>query len=595
MSELDATTVIRLVLWAIAGSAFLLTIAAFVIVVISAASLSSAKNYGIRKREACGNEYQEHETARHELFQAYNEKIKYLMKTAMGFVLYALAAPLAYSTIANIRSSQSAWKTRKNWWLVVISWVTLAIVVTYYAMFISKDVTSNKLSKYFESKALKVTGQVDTYSKGTIAVAATLSGSMLALIAVSLYIAGQTSSVPVHSSAKAIAIAYGVVTLFAAAVFILVNANRKDLEAGLLTRYNIARNELQTAVTSLLGKSDVFKTSMMINVKRSEPLHLGDPDIVNMTDSYKYVEHRPGKDTFTQSESIPAKQLKLLIQPYLESADIDFQTKVALLELTQRMYAANVSDDFLFDVTTVNATIDQLFKDPSNGTRKNEVITALQNMTGKITFEKLLRMIREANKQRKDDTELNEKNLIAQDLRILVSSKITNTVDNKISYKALYPLIKGYPISSQMDQSIKDRLQSLMMFIVHNSTYGDNVQVNLDSISYYLDTTNTVPFDIATALHGKVSRPVPDTDVAKYQMAMRNIRQLESRAINTANRFSTYVTVVGGFLLFVVLYILMRIGMTFNPDLTVMITGGGMLLTIFAITWYAWFYVKLML
>lgn len=571
-----------------------LIVASYILMLINARILGKAKGYGERKRETCGNEYLELETARYELFKAYDKAPRRIMVAINMMLLISLGIPLLVSAINYFSLNTKAGDGKGQKLLILIAIILwFATVITYFK-FIAKEGASKKVSKYLSTfnKQFDKNEQMRSVKVLTIAV------PILVVFAITTWLLHKQGSDEIKLKLN---IGLGITILLTTMILILIARDRVALQRDVYQKYLDAKSGLQQIVLSLKSNPE-FRRYLDINIRRAHPNVQGEgltDEEPYLSELYAYVEHRPGRDSWSSVEGYTSVAMaKDVFKGYIDSAP-NVQAKIDLMELLQTMYVQGESLD-TFKLTDIDTWLTAIFSIPSTN---SSISTSLNtSMTSPPTV----------NAQSQDSQQAAQRTRIYNAIfaKIQEAAKVANTSVDSLSYTTLASVIQAYakypvdkenklltPAPSGDDKLILDHL---MTYIVHMSTYKHNVNISFESIQYYLETASKVDETVISDMRNKFDdlekTRVGNTSLMTFQKAMRAARSVEDAAIKSTNAYLRKVVFISAILLAIVIYVMIRISMeNAGPDKTYIVFAGGLLLGVFAITWYSWFYAKLKL
>lgn len=589
LSELPISQTTALVTCAV------LIVASYILMLINARILGKAKGYGERKRETCGNEYLELETARYELFKAYDKAPRRIMVAINMLLLISLGIPLLVSAINYFSLNTKAGDGKGQKLLILIAIILwFATVITYFK-FIAKEGASKKVSKYLSTfnKQFDKNEQMRSVKVLTIAV------PILVVFAITTWLLHKQGSDEIKLKLN---IGLGITILLTTMILILIARDRVALQRDVYQKYLDAKSGLQQIVLSLKSNPE-FRRYLDINIRRAHPNVQGEgltDEEPYLSELYAYVEHRPGRDSWSSIEGYTSVAMaKDVFKGYIDSAP-NVQAKIDLMELLQTMYVQGESLD-TFKLTDIEKWLKAIFSIPSTNSSTSTSLST--GMKSPPTVNAESQNVQQAAQR----AQIYE----AIFAKIQEAAKVANTkgVDS-LSYTTLASVIQAYakspvdkenkmltPAPSGDDKLILDHL---MTYIVHMSTYKHDVNISFESIQYYLETASKVDETVISDMRNKFDdlekTRVGNTSLMTFQKAMRTARGVEEAAIKSTDAYLRKVVFISAILLAIVIYVMIRISMqTVGPDKTYIVFAGGLLLGVFAITWYSWFYAKLKL
>lgn len=571
-----------------------LVVASYILMLINARILGKAKGYGVRKRETCGNEYLELETARYELFKAYDKASRRIMVAINMMLLIGLGIPLLVSAINYFSLNNRVGDGTAQRLLIPLAiFLWFATVITYFK-FIAKEGASKKVSKYLSTfnKQFDKNEQMRSVKVLTIAV------PILVVFAISTWLLHKQGSDAIKIKVN---IGLGISFLLTTMILILIARDRVALQRDVYQKYLDAKSGLQQIVLALKNNPE-FRRYLDINIRRAHPNIQGD----GLTDEepysselYAYVEHRPGRDSWSSKEGYTTVAMaKDVFKEYIDAAPT-VQAKIDLMELLQTMYIQGESLD-TFKLTDIETWLKAIFSISSTDSS-----TSTSLSTGMTSTPIVIAQSQDVQ-QEAQRTQIYE----AIFAKIQEAAKVANSSVESLSYTTLASVIQTYA-KSPVDEEDKiltpapsgDHkliLDHLMTYIVHMSTYKHNVNISFESIQYYLETASKVDETVISDMRNKFDdlekTRVGNSTLMTFQKAMRSARGVEDAAIKSTAAYLSKVILISAILLAFVVYVMIRICMqTIGPDITYIVFAGGLLLGVFAITWYSWFYAKLKL
>lgn len=549
----------------------ILIVAAWILLMITAHKLSYAKLYGERKRNACGNEYLELETARYELDLIYNAKIGKMIKAGMVIlytvclIVIVVAAVMliepAFSdylrhwpfmkAVANASTEPKRLIWYKFYGCLVIIVLVLAVLGTYLAVYI-KEVSSKRTSKYIKVATPKSTA-IERVKMITLTVSMIIS---LWLVTLANHLVGASEA---NQKAYMQVAAMFSIVVAAAAIFILViHGHHKTLQQNIEVRYNTVKSNLQSSALALRANPDFVK-SLQINIKRVIPNFDGDPNINDpalVNKLYAYLEHRPGNDlTGIQTKYISVKDLKTQFQKFLIKENVkslDFRHSV--LALLQSMYAPSVDGNTIFAKSAITASV----------TKFTDYTTEVKSIIDKVN-------------------NLNQPN-------------------DALSYNVLRGIVKTV---FKQDNELASKVNNAMRWFIHYTDYKEDSTINFETIYLTLDNEanknkNNTKYamligNIKYHMQKYEVQRSTNTALQTLNIHMRDARAAEKDVTTAVNKYVSRVSWLTYLIIGIVVYAGMHLLYDKYKSQLVMAVCMMILVGIFAVTWYAWFFAKLKL
>lgn len=539
----------------------------YVLLIINARTLSKAKIYGQRKREACGNEYLELETARYELFKSYDRTSQRIMRAINVLLLIAIGLPLlasfvvAFNVIPFSKNPGVNSFQKGAFYIAAILWVLSAIT---YFKFIAKEGSSKKVSNYLSS----FNQRFDKNELMRSVKVLTIAVPILIVMGISTYLDPKRNAYSKWHIAS-----------FSVATFVMmfIARDRVALQRDVYQKYMDAKSTLQARVLGMRNNPE-FRRYLDINIRRAHPSAQGQgllDEEPYLSELYAYVEHRPGRDSFSSDEGYTTVGfVKSVFKPYIDAPNTNEQQRIELMKLMQLMYVQGETLD-TFKLTDLDAILKTLFPLPVGqaASEKSELHSGI--------YQKI----------HDEATRENEN----------VSSLSYSTLSTILkAYSQTPTKADGTSLTQSPSGDVKLKVDNLMTYIIYESKYKENVDVSFESIQYYLEMSTLVDETIIADLRNKFdelerSRVATGT-LLDFQKALRGTRALEDGAINSTDAHLRNVLWISVMLLALLVYVIVRMSMHFaGPDKTYMIFSGGLLICVFVITWYSWFYAKLKL
>lgn len=522
----------------------------WILLIIAAKRLSFAKAYGIRQRETCGNEYLELETARYEIDQMYKSSVDNLLKTSNIILQSVCLIPIIVSiVILGFASKHLNTKPRTLIILAGSGCAVLAIFGVYLAFWI-KELLPSTEQKYLTmynigtqpvGNKLKVLG----FSIGIIVV---LWISVVAYKHVSSTIDMNQWSND-NEMYQRIAIMFSIITVVCAAILFLIHGDRPLLQQKILGKYGDIKSKLQSSVTDLMDNPD-FRRYLEINIKRVNPSMDGNPDFNDATlkeNLYAYLEHRPGIDRFdVGKEYITVGTMKPTFNEMFDTATTN--DRHALLVLLQKMYAMEVDALYIFTPEQIDACVNHKY--------------------------------------------------LFQESPTVASTLATNIKQTNLSYEGIATFLKSFTLSgADATPENVDKIKYLLHWLVHMSTYKDDVAIEYETIDYYLSTDNTLSTDAINQLKVNMAALEKEqhssTVIASLGVNMRSARAVEPEIVLATDTFLKHVFRITMCICAVLAYLGLHWFYINYKSSMVTALSMTILIGIFVITWYAWFYVKL--
>lgn len=557
--------IMRILFW-LCGTVVL---TAWILLIVSAYKLSAAKAYGTRKREACGVEYLEAETARYEIYNAFNGSVRKLFRTSIMMLMTVGLIPLFVAIGVSIfipwkQQTLKGWKSSFVWLFPILT----GMVATAFLKFWGSEVKQGKVSAYLSK--FNRPFQQNPMMRSVKMLTAFVPILVLLIIGTLLLNGMQFNlTTDTKSAWLGILLRYTILTIIIGTVLAYVYGDYQTLQTDIAARYSQVKARLETVVSSLLGNTD-FKRYLEINVKRYMPNLENNPnlDSAKIKDRlYSFVEHRPGNDTFGyNSQYIMVNKLKEVFDPFIKGTT-SIDDRAALLRLLQLIYTqGSVDDKYLFKVDKLAGWMHEIFG------KDTPVSLGLQKSFGKMVTE----------------TNAGITGLTYKSVNGVVEAYIAAPIDGD-----------GNAISRFDSEETKKRLTYLMYEIVHRSEYKESELVSYDTVHFYLDNDSVINDEVIANISETITKyeksPTVDSSVSAFQRALRMARESEEPMIESTDLFLRHMMTVSLILVAAVVYIVFHQMYVANKGAVVLFTSATILFGIFLITWYSWFYAKLKL
>lgn len=576
----------------------LLIVTAYILILINARVLSKAKSYGLRKREVCGNEYLERETARYELFKAYDGMSRRLMRVSNLLLMIGLGLPFVVIITSYVLIG-TRWKKSKDGKIsfsgsqktaYVITIIFSVMVMISFMKFIIAEGSNKKISKYLT----KSTQRFDANDRMRSVKVLTIAVPILMIFGMTTYLREPDQRNPIDYVHMA---SVGVI----AVILLLIARDRTALQRDIYHKYMDAKTTLHDVVTGMLVSPE-FRRYLDINIRRAHPKAQGEglvdeePYASNL---YAYVEHRPGRDSFNNNAGYTSVfTAKEAFCKYILNAS-SLQKRYDLIDLLEMMYVQGESVD-TFKLTDIDSWLKDLFPAAPEPITKNPWPTAAgEGVVIDVSCSTTRPVPSNSTKSTIHTTIMAILDKAAKSENNAVKSLSYETLSKELEqFKKPFFTADNKAITLTPEQTI--HVNNLMSYIVYRSNYKNRTEISFESIQYYLETSNTVPETVIAELRDKFDdiekSRVSDGKILNFQKALRAARSVEEPALKSTNAHLRHVLTISCILLAILVYVIVRVCMeTVGPEKTYIMFSGGLLLAVFAITWYSWFYAKLML